>query len=1461
MSLPVPAPYLPGEDFARWLQGCEYYMTASNITTGPRKAATLLTLLGLEVQELVSALPRPDTAPAAASEYDILTLKLKGHYAKHVNVTFERSQLQGLSRNDGESFEAFVARLRLRAARCNYDLQQREDTILQCAVSRCRDKELQMKFFRTPQLTLAAAVQMAAEEEATRALVSELNALPPPSQSAAPPAPDPPPASAVHAVSDACWRCRSRRHVHTECPFRNARCYSCSRRGHTRAACSGGRPAGRAAAASAGPRSAAGDSPPAPVRSVGNSPAGAGIAGGGGGGARDSRRREGSSGRARSAQCMYCGRDGHWAVDCYHRQREAHATHRVGDTSEDSSAGVEPTGTFYNIRQLGGSASPAPVEVDMLINGTPVTWEVDTGASRSVMSEALFQTNWPAAASQITAYGGHLKTYTGHTVPVTGTAIVRVQYGTQSALLPVLLARVDGPPLLGRDWLQHIVLDWHALFRAGGTVRRVENSRAPPPTAAAATPPDDVTAAAGAAVAPPAAVRCAPDSAGSARRASPPAAGSAGGADLSAALRDLKQEFGVLFEPGLGHYNVRRVHLEVDTSVTPRFFKHRPPPFALREAIETEIDRQVSAGILRPVESSRWAAPVVPVKKRDGSVRLCGSYDVTVNVASPLERYPLPRVEELFTTLSGGRQFTKIDLAEAYLQFELDEASQEYVTLNTHKGLFRPTRLCYGVKSAVSIFQREIETLLSGIPSTAVYLDDICVTGSCPAEHIRNVRLVLERLARAGLKVNQDKCVWLADQVEYLGYSISAAGVQPTSEKSRAVLDAPEPTNLRQLRSYLGMLQYYGRFLPHLATVAAPLYALQKKEAVWSWEASQRRAFAETKRLLASAPVLAHYDPTQPLILTTDASPYGVAAVLSHPEAAADRPIAYASRSLCDAERNYSHLDKEACGVMFGLAKFHQFLYARSFIIKTDHQPLLALLGGDKALPLTVSPRILRYRLKLAGYQYKMVHVAGRSMSNADGLSRLPLPEAPVDAPPPADVVKLMDDLAAAVDVSHVRTGTRRDPTLSAAYRHTSEGWPAASPSAELQAYFRRRTELSLQDGCLLWGSRVVIPPSLRDNVLRLLHDGHPGIAGMKRLARCSVWWPGIDADIESRVRACDPCQTHRASSPENLPQPWPYPDKPWSRVHVDFAGPVEGRYLFIAVDAYSKWPEVQVTHSTSTAATIEALRQMFGQHGLPTVLVSDNATAFTSAEFKDFLSINGIMHKLTPPRHPASNGQAEVAVKIVKAALKRRHEGSLQTRLSRFLLAYRTTPHSTTGRPPAELLVGRHLRTRLDLLRPDLSATVQRRQQAWRDRRALQSSARDLRVGDRVYVSQISPSPTAPTWVQAELEAITGQLCRVRLPDGRSFVRHRDHVRPRYACTVSEVEPSPPPVAAPASLVSAPVFAAAHPGPVQPPCPEQPVSRAIVSPTHPPLASGPGDSPRRLRSGTVIGASCLAHS
>ena len=197
-------------------------------------------------------------------------------------------------------------------------------------------------------------------------------------------------------------------------------------------------------------------------------------------------------------------------------------------------------------------------------------------------------------------------------------------------------------------------------------------------------------------------------------------------------LPKLVTTFSELFSPGLGKYAPRKVSLQVDDS-KPRFYKHRPPPLALKQQIEEELDRQVALGILEPVTTSKWAAPVVPIKKSDGSLRLCGSYDLTINTASDLETYPLPRVEELFAVLSGGQKFTKIDLKEAHLQLELDEESRAYTTINTHKGLFQATRLVFGIKSAVAMFQREMETLLAGVPHTAIYLDDICVAGRTQA--------------------------------------------------------------------------------------------------------------------------------------------------------------------------------------------------------------------------------------------------------------------------------------------------------------------------------------------------------------------------------------------------------------------------------------------------------------------------------------------------------------------------------------------------------------------------------------------------------------------------------------------------------------------------------------------------------------------------------------------------------
>ena len=663
---------------------------------------------------------------------------------------------------------------------------------------------------------------------------------------------------------------------------------------------------------------------------------------------------------------------------------------------------------------------------------------------------------------------------------------------------------------------------------------------------------------------------------------------------------------------------------------------------------------------------------------------------------------------------------------------------------------------------------------------------------------------------------------------------------------------------------------------------------------MWTWQSEQRAAFNETKKLMAAAPILAHYEPAKPLVITTDASSTGMGAVLSHPhpQGGMDRPIAFASRSFSSAERNYSQLDKEARAVLFGVTKFHQFVYGRPFVVKTDHQPLLGLLSPEKALPHTVSPRLLRWRLQLSGYQYRLQYTPGKQIANADGLSRLPLPEAPSEVPVPGDIVQMLEDVSRSVEVAHIQRATSRDPVLSQVCRFLLTEWPESLPGEEFLPYHRRRTELSLQDGCVLWGCRVIIPPPLRDQVISVLHDGHPGIGQMKRLARSHVWWPQLDATIDTCVRACHQSQVLRARLPEVPPQPWSFPQRPWQRVHVDFAGPVEGRQLLVVVDAYSKWCDVHICSSTSAAVAIEKLRISFSSKGLPAVLVSDNGPAFASAEFQAFMKGNLILHKFSPPLHPASNGQAEAMVKVVKTALAHKAEGSLQTRLSRFLFRYRNTPHSTTGRTPAELLMGRHLRTLLDQLHPDLSAKVVRQQQAWTDRSEQSASDRQFTPGDKVYVTAIPNSEEK--WLPAVVTTATGHSCEVRLLDGRLFLRHRTHLRTRLAAPpeaplasavpAGRLEPQRPPPPLSVSQPPLPVARSLSPPPdpvsghlsqdsasspgLCPPRPppsagprihrqslspdprlhRPPQSPSLACPSPPPLPGGPASRPSRLR-------------
>ncbi|XP_063408205.1 uncharacterized protein K02A2.6-like [Mytilus trossulus] len=619
-------------------------------------------------------------------------------------------------------------------------------------------------------------------------------------------------------------------------------------------------------------------------------------------------------------------------------------------------------------------------------------------------------------------------------------------------------------------------------------------------------------------------------------------------------LQDLLRKYPQVFKEGLGTLKGNKARIYVDKDATPKYFKARPVPYALKEKIEKELDRLQKGRNIEKVEFSEWAASIVPIVKPDKSVRMCGDYKVTINQVSKLDNYPIPKTDDLYATLSGGQAFSKLDLSQAYQQIVLDEESRKYVTINTHNGLYQYNRLPFGVSSAPGIFQRTMENLLQGIPRVVVRVDDIIITGSSKSEHLNNLETVLRKIQESGMRLNKDKCVFLAPEVVYLSQRIDQYGIYPVENKFKAITEAPEPKNVTELKSYLGMLNYYNRFLPDLSSKLAPIHELLKKEKQWEWDKSQQEAFELSKTLLKSSKVLVHYDPNKDIFLSCDASTYGIGTVLSHKmEDGCDRPVEYVSCTLAPAERNYSFLEKEGLAVIFALKKFHQYLFDRKLTIYTDHKPLIGLFNENKCIPPMSAARIQRWALTLSAYEYKIVYKEGKKNSIADALSRLPLNRVG-KTEVPAEMIMLMDHMdSTPVTAQQIKAWTRKDPILGQITNYVLKGCPNYRDINDvMKPYFSGKTELSVFDSCLLWRNRVVIPNHGREIILQELHEGHQGISRMKVLARGYVLWPNMDAEIEQTVRACHKCQVNRHAPPEAPMHPWEWPSNSWSRIHMD---------------------------------------------------------------------------------------------------------------------------------------------------------------------------------------------------------------------------------------------------------------------------------------------------------------------
>ena len=1041
--------------------------------------------------------------------------------------------------------------------------------------------------------------------------------------------------------------------------------------------------------------------------------------------------------RHKETQCNYCKINGHLARVCRARARAKEASFPRTPTSDKK----PPKKTYhvqedpqedstsedeYGLNTVRGGRSP-PYTTNILLNDIPVEMEIDTGADVTIITQDTFEKLQQAGDLSLEPANSKLKTYTGEDITVLGVVQLMVRYNSKQLSLSVHVVSGSGPNLLGRDLITTL----------GVSIDNLKEIRS---------------------------------------------------VDLVCSVQEVVNSHASVFSEELGCYNGPPVKLKVHDNAKPKFYKARSAPFSLKSKIEAELDSLQSKSIISPVKHSAWATPIVPVLKKNGKVRICGDYKLTVNQASPTETYPLPLIDELFTSMSGGKYFSKLDLENAYLQLPLDSASKQFVTINTHRGLFQYNRLPFGVASAPAVFQRHMEMLLQGLDGVSVYLDDIVVAGRTIDEHHQRLAQVLERLENARMRLNKQKCSFLRSSIEYLGHVVDEKGIHPTKEKVTAIREAPAPTNVTQLRSFLGLINYYNKFLPNLAASLTPLYSLLNKQQKWAWNTEQQTAFEHAKEALQSDTLLTHHNPAKPLILACDASEYGIGAVLSHVIDNQERPIAYVSRTLSTAEKHYSQLEKEALAIVFAVKKLHRYLLGRHFTIESDHQPLKTLFGETNKIPNMAPSRIVRWAVILSAYNYTIRYKSGKRLCNADALSRLPQPVTTAKDCVPADVVAVIDHLSTtAVDARAIKEWTAKDPTLSCVHRFLLSGWPTHKLNSQFQPYVSRKNELSVLDGCVLWSSRIIVPPQGRQPLLEELHNTHLGASKMKALARCYIWWPGMDQEIDNLVKSCSVCQESRPAPAIAPLHSWEWPTEPWSRLHLDFAGPFLGHMFLILVDAHSKWLDVHQMQSITSANTIEKLRAVFATHGLPRKVVTDNGSSFTSEEFRSFMSENGITYVTTAPYHPSSNGLAERAVQTFKRGLKATKGQSLQERLSKFLFTYRISPHTTTGVAPAQLLMNRRLRSRFDRLFPDLQQRVQQKQAQQAVQHDNSKPLRSFAVGDSVYTRDFSAS--SPTWIPGTVVKVTGPLSyHIKLMDGGIVRRHVDAVRTRE----TSIDPTP---------------------------------------------------------------------
>ncbi|CAB3998121.1 uncharacterized protein K02A2.6-like, partial [Paramuricea clavata] len=743
----------------------------------------------------------------------------------------------------------------------------------------------------------------------------------------------------------------------------------------------------------------------------------------------------------------------------------------------------------------------------------------------------------------------------------------------------------------------------------------------------------------------------------------------------------LMKEYAHLFN-GIGTLKNFEVKLHIDDTVPPVAQTPRRIPFHMRQ----KVDTLESDGIIEKVsDATPWVSPLVVIPKKDGEIRLCIDMRMA-NQAIQRERHPTPTVDDLIHKLNGATIFTKLDLRSGYHQLSLAEESRHITTFVTHKGLCRYKKLNFGTNSASEIFQHVISEQIRDIPNAINISDDIIIFGITQAEHDKALHEIFERFSLIGLTFNKDKCEFSQSQLTFFGFVFSGDGISPDPAKVSAIHNCPPPNSIKAVRSFLGMVTYCAKFIPNFSDLTEPLRELTRKNVPFCWTSRHAKSFNAVKAALTSATVMAYFDQTKETELITDASPFGLSAILTQKVPGSDQRnvVAYISRSLSDVERRYCQTEREALAIVWAIERLHIYLYGGHFTLITDCKPVELILNNPQSRP---PARIERWNLRLQDYDFNVRYTKGLD-NPSDFLSR----HLPVNNTTDDRQFQTMADNYVCFLAQHA---VPRAMTLPEIQQATM----ADSTLQILSNLITTELTLNEHDGIILRGSRIVLPESLTLKAVQIAHEGHQGLVKTKQLLREKVWYPGIDKLAKHTVDTCLLCQANGPNSHQEPLRMTTLPPQPWHTVNIDFCGPfLGGSYLLVIIDAYSRFPEVEIVSSTSAKSTILKLERIFATHDIPKVLKSDNGPPFQSHEFSLYLKELGIKHKPSSPLWPQGNGQAENFMKpLVKAVKSAHHENKDWKReMFKFLLNYRATPHSTTGKSPSELLYNRKIQTKL---------------------------------------------------------------------------------------------------------------------------------------------------------------------